>query len=105
MKAYVAVRAEGERLVRETRLGATFVRPFYVLGPGHRWPYAFLPLFWLWGDRRLYPVKLRDVVRALAEAVEQPPGGVRIIEAPDLSRASASPARPAATTAPAHPPR
>jgi uncharacterized protein YbjT (DUF2867 family) len=105
MKAYVAVRAEGEQLVRETGLGATFVRPFYVLGPGHWWPYLFLPLFRLWGDRRLYPVKLREVVLAIADAVEQPPGGVRIIEAADLSRASASPARPDATTAPAHPPR
>ncbi len=105
MKAYVRVRAEGEQLVRDTGLGATFVRPFYVLGPGHWWPYLFLPLFRLWGDARLYPVKLRDVVSAIAGAVEQPPGGVRIIEAPDLSRASASPARPGATTAPAHPPR
>jgi uncharacterized protein YbjT (DUF2867 family) len=90
MQAYVAVRAEGERLVRDTGLAATFVRPWYVLGPGHRWPYAILPAYWLWSlfDRdtsaRLYPVKLAQVVRAIADAIESPPDGVRIIEAPQM---------------------
>ncbi|HUP58878.1 MAG TPA: NAD(P)H-binding protein [Thermoanaerobaculia bacterium] len=35
MKAYVAVRQEGERLLRESAIPSTFVRPWYVLGPGH----------------------------------------------------------------------
>jgi uncharacterized protein YbjT (DUF2867 family) len=102
MKAYVAVRQEGERLIRETGMPATFVRPFYVLGPGHRWPYLFLPLFWLFGRKHLYPVKLQAVVRAIAEAVEAPPSGVRLIEAPELL-AAASPARRDAPIAPALP--
>lgn len=90
MKAYVAVRAEGERLVRETGLPATFVRPWYVLGPGHRWPYAILPLYWMWSlfDRetssRLYPVKLAQVVCAIVDAIEHPPDRVRVIEAPEM---------------------
>lgn len=95
MRDYVAVRAEGERLLRESGMAATFVRPWYVLGPGHRWPYAILPLYWLWGlspksrdtARRLYPVPLRKVVRAIVEAVDAPPAGVRVIEAPELRRA------------------
>jgi uncharacterized protein YbjT (DUF2867 family) len=95
MRDYVAVRAEGERLVRETGMNATFVRPWYVLGPGHRWPYLILPLYWLWGlspksrdtARRLYPVPLRSVIRAIADAVDAPPRGVRVIEAPELRRA------------------
>ena len=95
MRDYVAVRAEGERLVRESGMAATFVRPWYVLGPGHRWPYLILPLYWLWAlnpksrdtARRLYPVKLRNVVRAIADAVDRPPDGVRIIEAPAMRRA------------------
>jgi uncharacterized protein YbjT (DUF2867 family) len=110
MKAYVDIRAEGERLVRESGMAATFVRPWYVLGPGHRWPYALLPLYWIWGAfpsnrdaaARLYPVKLRDIVRVIADAVDRPADGVRIIEAPEI-RAAASPVRPAATTSPAHP--
>lgn len=92
MKAYVAVRAKGERLVRESGMSATFIRPWYVLGPGHHWPYMILPLYWFWflfpttrdTARRLYPVPLRSVVRAIAEAVETPPSGVRFIEAPEL---------------------
>lgn len=95
MRDYVAVRAEGERLIRDTGIDATFVRPWYVLGPGHRWPTFILPLYWLWGlnpksrdtARRLYPVKLRSVVRAIADAVDRPPRGVRVIEAPELRRA------------------
>jgi hypothetical protein len=59
-----------------------------VLGPGHRWPYLVLPLYWVGvAPRHLYPVKLRDVVRAIAAAVNAPPGGVRIIEQPELGRA------------------
>ena len=92
MKAYVAVRQEGERLVRETGLPATFVRPWYVLGPGHWWPYAILPMYWIWSAfpsqrdtaRRLHPVKLAQVIRAIVEAVEHPPTDVRVIEAPEM---------------------
>jgi uncharacterized protein YbjT (DUF2867 family) len=90
MRAYVEVRAEGECLVRDSGLAATFVRPWYVLGPGHRWPYALLPAYWIWSlfDRdtavRLYPVRLAQVVRALADAIEHPSEGVRIIEAPEM---------------------
>lgn len=95
MKDYIAVRAEGERLVRESGMKATFIRPWYVLGPGHRWPYLILPLYWLWSlsprsrdtARRLYPVKLPNVVHAIVSAVESPPNGIRIIEAPELRRA------------------
>jgi hypothetical protein len=36
MKDYIAVRAEGESLPRTTGLNATILRPWYVLGPGHR---------------------------------------------------------------------
>ena len=92
MKDYVEVRAEGERLLRESGIASTFVRPWYVLGPGHWWPYAILPLYWIWGAfpssrdtaRRLYPVKLAQVVSAIVDAVEHPPNGVRIIEAPEM---------------------
>lgn len=111
MRDYVAVRAEGERLLRESGIAATFVRPWYVLGPGHRWPYAILPLYWIWGAfpsqrdtaARLYPVKLAGVVRTIADAVDGGPNGIRVIEAPEI-RAAASPARPAARSAPVHPP-
>lgn len=95
MRDYVDVRAEGERLLCESGMAATFVRPWYVLGPGHRWPYFVLPLYWFWSlspksrdtARRLYPVRLKSVVRAIADAVDAPPPDVRIIEAPEMRRA------------------
>jgi uncharacterized protein YbjT (DUF2867 family) len=45
MKAYVEVRAEGEALVRASGINATILRPWYVLGPGHWWPYALVPVY------------------------------------------------------------
>lgn len=118
MRDYVAVRAEGERLLRESGIAATFIRPWYVLGPGHRWPYALLPLYWLWGAfpsqretaARLYPVKLTDIVRTIADTVDRPHDSdqVRIVEAsainaPSTIRAAANPTHPAAMSARAHP--
>ena len=47
MRAYLAVRAEGEAMIRASGMNATFIRPLYVLGPGHWWPYLILPMFWL----------------------------------------------------------
>ena len=47
MKAYVAARAEAEAFLRDTVRNATFLRPWYVLGPGHRWPYALIPFYFL----------------------------------------------------------
>ncbi|HJW96189.1 MAG TPA: NAD(P)H-binding protein [Thermoanaerobaculia bacterium] len=97
MREYVAVRAEGERLIRSTTLPATFIRPWYVLGEGHRWPYLILPLYWLAmlspasrdTARRLYPVPLRKVIHALVDAIERPPSsGVRVIEAPEMAKAA-----------------
>ena len=95
MQAYVAVRAEGEAMLRASGMRATFVRPWYVLGPGHRWVYAILPFYWLMmlapksraTARRLYPVKLANVVRAIVDAVDRPPETVRLIEADELRRA------------------
>lgn len=98
MKAYVAARAEGEALVRATGIPATVLRPWYVLGPGHRWPYALLPFTKLLEllpptretARRLGFVTLAQMVAALVHAVETPPaGGTRIVEVPEIRAAGA----------------
>jgi uncharacterized protein YbjT (DUF2867 family) len=98
MKAYVAVRAQGEALVRGTGLAATFLRPWYVLGPGHRWPYLLVPAYWVLERlpktretaRRLGLVSLREMVAALVEAVERPPRGVRVVPVPEIRAAGAA---------------
>ncbi|MFN8574878.1 MAG: NAD(P)H-binding protein [Gemmatimonadaceae bacterium] len=98
MQAYVDVRARGEALVRESNLPATFLRPWYVLGPGHRWPYALLPMYWVMKAlpstrekaRRLDLVTLPRMLGALVQAVEQPPDeSPRVVDVPQLRRAPA----------------
>jgi nucleoside-diphosphate-sugar epimerase len=92
MQAYIAVRVEGERLVRESRIAATIVRPFYVLGPGHWWPYALVPFYAvaraLPSTRetatRLGLVSIDDMLATLVHAVEHPPDGVRVLNVPDI---------------------
>ena len=89
MHAYIEVRKAGEELLCANGLNATILRPWYVLGPGHRWPYVLLPMYALAklvpGTResaqRLEPVTLRQMLSALEAAVEDPPTGVRILEA------------------------
>ena len=96
MKAYIEARAEGEVAIRATGIPATFLRPWYVLGPGHRWPYLVLPVYRLLQlfpptrdtAVRLYPVTLRQMIAALVKAVESPATGVRIVEAAEIRRAT-----------------
>ena len=88
MKAYIQARAECEAMIRQTRMNATILRPWYVLGPGHRWPYLLLPMYkimeWLPATRpgaiRLGLVTLEQMCQALVRAVETPAKGVRIVE-------------------------
>lgn len=94
MKAYAAARAEGEAIVRATGMKATFLRPWYVLGPGHRWPYLLVPAYFVFerlpgtrdAARRIGLVTLPEMVAALVHAVENPPDGVRIVEVPGIRR-------------------
>ncbi|MBZ5570710.1 MAG: NAD(P)H-binding protein [Acidobacteriia bacterium] len=96
MKAYIEVRSECEALLRRSGMNATVLRPWYVLGPGHRWPYVLLPMYWLMerlpstreGARRLGLVTLAQMKGALVDAVENPSRGLRIVEVPEI-RASA----------------
>ena len=92
MKAYIAVRTECERMIHQQGLNSTILRPWYVLGPGHRWPYAMLPFYKLmeWlpfthdAAQRLGLVTLEQMILALVEAVETPALGVRIMEVPEI---------------------
>ncbi len=95
MKDYIAVRAECEKMIEENHLNSTILRPWYVLGPGHRWPYVLLPIYkiceWLPFTRpaalRLGLVTLEQLVLALVEAVESPVRGTRIVAVPEIRSA------------------
>ena len=92
MRAYVAVRAECKARIAASGIAATFVRPWYVIGPGHRWPLALAPLYAVLervhatraSAVRLGLVRLEHVVAALVDAVEHPPRGVRVVETEEL---------------------
>jgi len=97
MREYIAVRQEGEAMLGSSGIPATVLRPWYILGPGHRWPYALLPMYWLcglvpaWreGAQRLGLITLRQMLAALVQAVVQPPvSGTRIWETPQIRSAS-----------------
>jgi uncharacterized protein YbjT (DUF2867 family) len=95
MKAYIDIRMQGEALVRESGLNATILRPWYVLGPGRRWPYLLLPMYWLFERlprtrdtaRRLGLVTLPHMIVALRQATEHPPNGVRVVTVPEIRQA------------------
>jgi uncharacterized protein YbjT (DUF2867 family) len=92
MKEYITIRMECEKLLGASGLNATIVRPWYVLGPGHRWPYFLLPAYWLCeclpptreGALRLGLVTLHQMVSTLVWSIEHPPIGQRILTVPDI---------------------
>jgi nucleoside-diphosphate-sugar epimerase len=71
---------------------ATILRPWYVLGPGRRWPYLLAPMYWLFERlpatretaERLGLVTIEQMVRALVGAVENRCQGVRILGVPQI---------------------
>jgi uncharacterized protein YbjT (DUF2867 family) len=94
MKAYIAARMEAETTIRASGLNATIVRPWYVLGPGRRWPVLLLPVYRVLealpatrdSARRLGLVTADQMIATLAAAVENPAQGVRIVEVPEIRR-------------------
>ena len=94
MHAYIAVRRECEAAIETAGLNATVLRPWYVLGPGHRWPYLLLPLYKVaeWapatqeGARRLGLVTLEQMLAALTCAVENPVTGIRVVDVPEIRK-------------------
>jgi uncharacterized protein YbjT (DUF2867 family) len=98
MKTYIEVRTACEAAIRESGMNATILRPWYILGPGHRWPYALLPMYWLMellpptraGARRLGLVTLEQMTRSLVHAVEHPCRGVNVVEVPQIRTSGAA---------------
>lgn len=92
MQSYQHARRRAEEALAAAGLPRTIVRPWYVLGPGHRWPYALVPVYWLLERlpfsrdtaRRLGLVTLPQMIRTLVHAVEHPPAVERLIETPEI---------------------
>jgi uncharacterized protein YbjT (DUF2867 family) len=92
MRDYIAARTEAEDAIRKARVNATILRPWYVLGPGRRWPLAIAPIYWLLealpgtreSARRLGLVSVEQMIAAMARAIADPPSGVRVWEVPQI---------------------
>jgi len=95
MHAYIEARSACEDKLRASGLNATILRPWYVLGSGHRWPYVLIPFYWLAeripstreAARRLGLVTVAQMVNALVHAVENPANGVKVVEVPEIRMA------------------
>lgn len=95
MRAYVEVRRRVEVLLHQSGVPHTVLRPWYVLGPGHRWPYALVPMYWLLGAlaptragaRRLGLVTLPQMISALVYAVETSGDSPIVLDVPAIRRA------------------
>jgi uncharacterized protein YbjT (DUF2867 family) len=95
MHAYIHARSACEDKLRASGLNATILRPWYVLGPGHRWPHVLIPFYWLAertpstrkAARRLGLVTVAQMVNALVHAVENPADGVKVMEVPEIKTA------------------
>lgn len=99
MHAYQAARAKGEQSVR----GAGFdcvqiLRPWYVLGPGHWWPVALIPMYAAMGlfpatregARRLGLVWHAEMVAALLACAENAQPGFQVLAVPEIRAAGAA---------------
>jgi nucleoside-diphosphate-sugar epimerase len=97
MEAYIASRVAAESAIARAGLTATVLRPWYVLGPGHRWPIVLRPVY---GVLRLFPatrataqrlglVTIDQMVAVLVRVVEDPPpaGIVRVVEVREIREA------------------
>jgi len=94
MRAYIGVRTRVEAELRESGLPHTIIRPWYVLGPGHRWAYVLLPMYWLMGAipstresaQRLGLVTIAEMVATLTWAVDTAGAESRVLNVPDIRR-------------------
>jgi uncharacterized protein YbjT (DUF2867 family) len=99
MQAYIAVRQAGEARIRTSGIPATFLRPWYVLGPGHRWPYLLAPFYALFARlpptrdaaQRLGLVTLQQMIDALVVSIERAPEALRVIDVPGIRTAGRAP--------------
>jgi uncharacterized protein YbjT (DUF2867 family) len=102
MHAYVAARAAGEAAIAAAGLTATILRPWYVLGPGHRWPIVLTPFYAIAKllpatrdtARRMDLVTIGEMMAALVAAVESPPPAAtqRIVDVSAIKSAKVAPA-------------
>src|SRR5882762_7059979 len=87
MKFYIEVRAEAEKMIRESGMNATILRPWYVLGT-----VLLKPMYWFMeripaareSAQRVGLVTIEQMVGALVRSIENPAHRVRILGVPEI---------------------
>jgi nucleoside-diphosphate-sugar epimerase len=88
MHAYQEVRKEGEKYCLGKTFNCTFIRPWYVLGPGHWWPVLLLPFYglaeiipsWKKPARSKALVTIKQMLETLVKVIEKEPVPLCILE-------------------------
>jgi len=92
MYAYQQVRKEGEEYCLNRKLNCTFVRPWYVLAPGHWWPVLLIPFYgvaelvptWRKQAREKGLVTIQQMLATLVNAVAEKPAPLKIYAIADI---------------------
>jgi nucleoside-diphosphate-sugar epimerase len=92
MEAYQEVRKAGEKYCLSKTFNCTFIRPWYVLGPGHWWPVLLYPFYglaeivpsWRQKARAMGLVTIKQMLNTLIHAAEDEPSPLRILEIKDI---------------------
>jgi uncharacterized protein YbjT (DUF2867 family) len=94
MKDYIEVRKRGEEMLAESKMNASVIRPWYIIGPGHYWPVILKPLYkiceWIPFTRKqainLGLVTLQQMLNTIMFAVENPPEGMKIYKTEEIRK-------------------
>jgi uncharacterized protein YbjT (DUF2867 family) len=96
MADYQQARRQGEEAILRSGLTSTFIRPWYVVGPGYYWPLLFQPMFKLLEvipstsvqAKALALVSLKQMLLTLKNTIINKPKAIHtIIEVSDIKNA------------------
>lgn len=96
MKEYRDARKQGEAYALSKHLVCTFIRPWYVVGPGHYWPLLLVPFY---GVAQLVPqwkqktagkelIGIKLLLSTFLKAIEAPPQKQRVFEISHMKKGS-----------------
>ncbi|MGG9963737.1 SDR family oxidoreductase [Ferruginibacter sp. SUN106] len=92
MKDFQEVRAEGETLLLQQNFISSFIRPWYVLGPGHWWPLLLKPVFFILkfipskkqAAIHLDTVTIKQIINAMVDCIKKPATSKTIFDVPKI---------------------
>lgn len=79
MKDFQQVRAQGEALLLQQKFASSFIRPWYVLGPGHWWPLLLKPVYLILqlfpstraAAKNLDTVTINQIIKAMVDCIKK----------------------------------